>query len=168
MWRQAHREGLVPPIATIGKAILFASDVEALGDDIGHGLTSEVWWSPYHPFASSLTGESARDLAEAYTAETGRQWTQTLGFKYAGLEIAIDALIRAESLDKEKIRDAIAATELDTIVGPIKYNDDHYSTTPLVGGQWVKGEEWPWEIEIVYNDSYPAIPKTAEMFLIGQ
>lgn len=169
MWRQAHREDLVPQIATIGKAILFASAVEALGDDLGHGLTSEVWWTPHHPFTSSLTGESAADLAAAYEEETGRQWTQTLGFKYAGLEIAIDALQRAGTLDKEAIRDAIAATELDTMVGPINYNEQNYSTTPLVGGQWVKGEgEWPWELEIVYNETYPEIPKTAEMFLIGE
>jgi branched-chain amino acid transport system substrate-binding protein len=58
---------------------------------------------------------------------------------------------------------SIAATQMNTIVGPIKYNDKNYSETPLVGGQWVKGFKWRWTLEIVYNKEYPEISKTAEM-----
>ncbi|NNK15054.1 MAG: ABC transporter substrate-binding protein, partial [Desulfofustis sp.] len=94
----------------------------------------------------------------------GKVWTQPLGFKYAGYELAFDVLTRAASLDKEEIREAIAQTELETIVGKIKFNDQNYSRTPLVGGQWNKGEKWPWEIKITYNDPYPNIPKTGETF----
>ncbi len=52
---------------------------------------------------------------------------------------------------------------MDTIVGPIKYNEKNYSETPLVGGQWVKGKKWPWELEIIYNKKHPYIKKTAKM-----
>jgi branched-chain amino acid transport system substrate-binding protein len=162
-WRQCHQQGLIPKIATIAKACLFPTDVDALGGNLPMGLTTEVWWSPYHPFKSSLTGESAADLCNAWTKETGKQWTQPIGFKYAGFEIAYDALSRAKTLDKEKIREAIAATQMDSIVGPIKYNDKNYSETPLVGGQWVKGEKWPWKLEIIFNDGHPNIKKTADM-----
>ena len=124
---------------------------------------SEVWWSPFHPFKSSLTGESAKDLCDAWTASTGKQWTQPIGFKYAGFEIAYDALSRAQTLDKNKLLEAIAATDLNTIVGPIKYNDQNYSETPLVGGQWVKGQKFPWDLQIVWNDKHPNIQKTADM-----
>ena len=34
------------------------------------GLSTEVWWSPSHPFKSSLTGASAKELADGYTAAT--------------------------------------------------------------------------------------------------
>ena len=44
--------------ASGGKALLFPASVEALGD-IGDGMSTEVWWSPAHPFKSSLTGETA-------------------------------------------------------------------------------------------------------------
>ncbi|MDQ7782534.1 MAG: ABC transporter substrate-binding protein [Desulfomonilaceae bacterium] len=162
-WRQCRRHDFVPKIATVSKAILFPSAVNALGGNLADGLTCEVWWSPRHPFTSSLTGESAQDLCDAWTKETGKQWTQPIGFKYAGIEIAIDALKRARSLDKNRLRDAVARTDLDTIVGRIKYNQDHYAETPLVGGQWVKGQKWPWELEIVYNAGHPEIRKTAEM-----
>jgi branched-chain amino acid transport system substrate-binding protein len=162
-WRQIHQQGFNPKIATIAKACLFPADVNALGGNLANGITTEVWWTPYHPFKSSLTGESSKDLCDAWTKETKKAWTQPIGFKYAGFEIAADALKRAQTLDKKKLRDAIAATDMDTIVGPIKYNEKHFSETPLVGGQWVKGKKYPWELEIISNRRYPKIQKTAEM-----
>jgi len=162
-WRQCRQLGFAPKVATIGKAILFPAAVQAIGGDLPAGLTSEVWWSPHHPYRSSLTGETARELCEAWSKETGKPWTQPIGFKYAAFEIAFDSLSRAGSLDREKIRLAVASTDLDTIVGHIKYNDKQYAETPLVGGQWVKGKRWPWELEIVYNHGHKAIPNTAEL-----
>jgi hypothetical protein len=32
-----------------------------------------------------------------------------------------------------------------------------------VGGQWVKGKKWPWELELVYNKLAPSIKTTAQM-----
>ncbi len=135
-WRQCRQYGFTPKIATMGKAILFPSAVNAIGRDLGVGLSCEVWWSEYHPFKSSLTDESAKDLCSAWTKETGRQWTQPIGFKHAGVEIIRDVLTRAGGLDKSKILQALQSTDLNTIVGPIRFNDLHYAETPLVGGQW--------------------------------
>ena len=162
-WKQFHQQGFVPKIATIAKACLFPADVGALGGNLPNGITTEVWWSPYHPFKSSLSGESAKDLCDAWTKETSKQWTQPIGFKYAAFEILANVLKRAQTLDKEKIRQTIAATDMQTIVGPIKYNKKNYSETPLVGGQWVKGKKWPWELEIIYNKNHPGVTKTAKM-----
>jgi len=162
-WRQFHQQGFVPKIATAAKSILFPSAVDALGGNLGNGLTTEVWWSPYHPFKSSLTSQTSKELCDAWEKDTGKQWTPPIGFKYAGFEIAYDVLRRAQSLDNEKIRDAIAKTDMKTVVGPIKFNNKHYCETPLVGGQWVKGKKWPWELEIVYNKLYPEVPTTAKM-----
>ena len=164
-WRQVHQQGYLPKIASIGKAILFPSAMEALGGNLPLGLSMEVWWSPHHPFKSSLTGQSARDYCDAWTQASQKQWTQPLGFKHAGFEIAADVLKRAASLDKQAIQAAIKETDLDTIVGHVKYNDQNYAETPLSFGQWVKGKKWPWDIEIVYNKMYPEIPKTADMIV---
>jgi branched-chain amino acid transport system substrate-binding protein len=150
-------------MATGGKPIIMPSAVQALGANLANGLTVCVWWSPYHPFKSSLAGYGAKVLCDAWTEKTGRQWTQPLGFIYATYEVAADVLKRAGSLNKEKIREAIAQTNVNTIVGPIKYNKENYSRTPMVGGQWVKGKKWPWELEIVENNQYPEIKKTANL-----
>ena len=157
-WRQCHQQGFIPKAATIGKAILFPSAVEALGGNLPNGLTSEIWWSPNHPFKSSLSGKTSKQLCDEWTAKTKKPWTQPIGFKYAAYEIVADALKRAQTLDKAKVRDAIAATNLNTIVGPVKYNAQNFSKTPLVGGQWVKGKKWPWEIIVTYNKEHPEIP----------
>jgi len=162
-WTQFKQQGFQPKIATIAKAALFPADVNALKGNLADGLTAEIWWSPHHPFKSSLTGETAKEMCDVWTKETGKAWTQPIGFKYAGFELAADALKRAQTLDKEKLRDAIAAMDLNTIVGHIKYNEKHFAETPLVGGQWVKGKKWPWEYEIITNKNHPEIPITAKM-----
>src|SRR5262245_10271893 len=54
-WRQCAQQGYKPKIASIGKAILFPAAVEALGGQLAEGLSSEIWWSPAHPFKSSLS-----------------------------------------------------------------------------------------------------------------
>jgi branched-chain amino acid transport system substrate-binding protein len=156
-WRQCHQQGFIPKAATIGKAILFPSAVEALGGNLPNGLTSEIWWSPSHPFKSSLSGKTPQQLCDEWTAKTNKPWTQPIGFKYAAFELVADALKRAQTLDKNKVREAIAATNLNTIVGPVKYNAQNFSKTPLVGGQWVKGKKWPWDIIVTYNKEHPQI-----------
>jgi branched-chain amino acid transport system substrate-binding protein len=162
-WRQCHTNGFFPKIATIAKALLFPSALEALGSDIAQGLTTEVWWSRYHPYKSSLTGEMPRGLCDAWEKETGRQWTPSIGFKHGGYEMAFDVLKRAQSLEKNALRESIANMNLDTIIGHIQFNEKHYCETPLVGGQWVKGKKWPWELELIYSGKHPEIRPTAKM-----
>ena len=162
-WRQCFQQGFIPKMCTGGKPVLFPSAVQALGGNLANGITTCVWWSPYHPFSSSLAGYSAEALCDAWTEKTKREWTQPLGFTYATFEVAADALKRAGTLDKAKLREAIARTDLKTIVGPVKFNKENYSRTPMVGGQWVKGKKWPWELEIVENNQYPEIKKTANL-----
>jgi branched-chain amino acid transport system substrate-binding protein len=164
-WAQAAQQGFNPKVATIGKAILFPSVVESLGVR-GDGLTSEVWWSPNHPFNSSLTGVSAKELADGYTASTGRPWTQPIGFKHALFEVVADVVKRAEDLDDpEAITVAIAATQLETIVGRVDWSNGpvkNVSKTPLVGGQWqLDGEVL--DLKIVANSQQPNIPITGEL-----
>ncbi len=153
-------------MATVGKAVLFPSIPKALGGDLAEGITTEIWWSPHHPFKSSLSQVSAKELCNQWTQETGKEWLQPLGYKYAGYEIAADTLKRAGSLDKNDIREAIAETNIDTMVGKINYNKQNYSRTPLVGGQWVKGKRFPWNLKIVYNTEHPYIPLSGETFAL--
>ena len=165
-WTQAKQQGFQPKAASIGKALLFPAAVEALGDTAA-GLTTEVWWSPSHPFKSSLNGMSAKQVADAYESNAKKQWTQPLGFIHALFEVGIDALKRAKSVDKpEHIRDAIVATNLNTVVGPISWKAGpvkNVAKTPLVGGQWVKGKKYKYDLVIVNNQTAPNIPAQAKI-----
>jgi len=165
-WTQAKQQGFHPKAASIGKALLFPAAVEALGDT-ADGLSTEVWWSPNHPFKSSLNGMSAKQLADAYESNAKKQWTQPLGFIHALFEVGIDALKRSKSLDKpEDIRDAIVATNLNTVVGPVNWKGGpvkNVAKTPLVGGQWVKGKKYKYDLVIVDNQTAPNIPVQAKI-----
>jgi branched-chain amino acid transport system substrate-binding protein len=162
-WTQANQQGFSPKLITMAKAVLFSSAVEALGD-IGDGLASEIWWTPNHPFSSSLTGEKSLDLSNQYEEATGKQWTQFVGFVHALFEVCFDVLSRAGSTDKQAIADAAGATDLDTIVGPIKYGANglpkNISPTSLVGGQWQKtsGGKFPFDLVVTNNKLSPEIP----------
>ncbi|HYE40122.1 MAG TPA: ABC transporter substrate-binding protein [Ramlibacter sp.] len=164
---QARQQGFKPKVVTLGKALLFPGAIEALGD-LGDGLTTEVWWSPSHPFASSLTKQSAKQLADAYEAGARKQWTQPIGFAHALFEIAANALARSKSLKNTDVRDAIAATNLQTVVGPVKWGGQgpfrNVSKTPLVLGQWVKGSgKYRYDLVIVNNEAFRQIPAGAQL-----
>ncbi|WP_375699309.1 ABC transporter substrate-binding protein [Pseudophaeobacter sp. TrK17] len=170
-WTQAKQQGFNPKAASIGKAILFPQAVEALGDH-GHNLSSEVWWSPSHPFASSLTGQSAGDLAARYTATTGKSWTQPIGFAHALFEMAANVMGRVEdSRDPDEVTSAIAATQLDSMVGRIAFDGaglppfaaQNVAKTPLVGGQWRLKDSGGYELVIVENSKHPNIPTGGAM-----
>lgn len=168
-WAQAAQQNFQPKIVTIGKALLFPSVIESLGER-GDGLSSEVWWSPNHPFSSSLTGASSKQLADGYTAETGRPWTQPIGFKHALFEVVANVISRAEDLgDPAAIVSAIAATNLDTIVGNVNWANgpiNNVTKTPLVAGQWQR-ENGAFDLKIVANAAAPNIPVTGDFKLLS-
>ena len=170
-WNQAQQQGFKPKVASIGKAILFPQAVEALGKN-GHNLSSEVWWSASHPFKSSVTGQSAAELAAAFTEKTGRPWTQPIGFIHSLFEMAANVLGRvSDTGDGEAIAEAIAASKVDTVVGHIEWNGaglppfaaKNVAKTPLVGGQWRRQADGKFELVIVENASAPAIPVKDKM-----
>jgi branched-chain amino acid transport system substrate-binding protein len=159
-WKQANQQGFVPKIASVGKALLFPSSVEALGS-IGEGMSTEYWWGPTHPFSSSLTGQSAKELADAFTASTSKQWTQPIGFVHALFEVAADVLKRTKSVGPAAIVDSIKATNLNTIVGPIQWTGQPFpnvAKTKLAGAQWKKGTAFPFELTVVSNAALPSVP----------
>ncbi len=151
---QCNQQGFKPKAVTVAAALLFPGGVEAMGP-LGNGMSSEVWWTPAFPFKSTITGQVSRDLADQWETDQKRQWTQPLGYSHALLEVVIDILKRsADPLDRVANRDALAATDITTVVGPIKFAGGPHknvSTTPIFGGQWVKGEKWPYDLKIVDN-----------------
>jgi branched-chain amino acid transport system substrate-binding protein len=170
-WKQALQQGFKPKLASVGKAILFPVAVEALGKD-GHNLSSEVWWSPNHPFKSSLTGQSAKQLADAYEGATKKQWTQPIGFIHSLFEVASDVLRRTAEVGNPKATvAAIQATNLETMVGKVQWNGaglppfaaKNVTKTPLVGGQWRLKDANRYDIIITDNKTAPTIPVGGKM-----
>jgi branched-chain amino acid transport system substrate-binding protein len=170
-YKQASQQGYHPKIASIAKAVLFPSAVDALGD-LGEGVSTEVWWSPNHPFSSSLTSQNAKQVADGYASSSGKQWTQPLGFAHAVFEVAAHALTTAsDPKDKQAVAKAISTTKMDTLVGPVDWTSGpvpNVAKTPLTGGQW-RRKSGKYDLIIVSNanDNAKGIPKADDLKAIG-
>jgi branched-chain amino acid transport system substrate-binding protein len=162
-WTGCAQQGYKPKAVYMGKALEFPTGIAPMGERAA-GLTTEIWWSATSPYKSSMTGQSSQELADAYEKASGRQWSQPLGFRHSLFEVIFDTLKRTQDLDKaDSIRDALKATKLDTIVGPIDFTKGPFPNcclTPLVIGQWLKrpGSKYPFDLVIVDNANYPQIP----------
>ena len=170
-WNQAAQQGFKPKAVSVGKAILFPESVEVLGA-AGNNLSAEVWWSANHPFKSSLTGQSSAELAKAFEAAAGRQWTQPIGFIHSLFEVALDVIKRAaDPKDPKALLASIASTDLQTVVGPVKWDGanlppfaaKNVAKTPLVSGQWRRKDDGKFELVIVDNKNAPQIPVGGKM-----
>ncbi len=119
---------------------------------------------------SGLTGQSAKELTDAYTRATQRPWTQPIGFKHALFEVAIDVLKRAKNLsDPKSILEAITATNYNSIVWPVRWAGQpvkNVTKTPLVSGQWQrKGNAF--DLIITQNATASQIPVGGKLELLS-
>ena len=85
-------------------------------------------------------------LNAAYNAEFKRPADLLTGPSYACVQILAAAIEKAGTLDRDKIRDAIAATNMTTVIGPVTFNADGTGKVldPMV--QWQNGKlelVWP-------------------------
>jgi branched-chain amino acid transport system substrate-binding protein len=78
--------------------------------------------------------------------------------------VLFDALQRAGSTNRTALLKALGTTDLDTVVGQVKFNKQHYSVQPLGGAQWMTDAKTGKMVkENVFNKVYPSVKKTAEL-----
>ena len=167
-WNQFHQQGFIPKIFIVGKGLLYRADMESLGGDSGNGLISEDLWDPSFQYKSSLTGQTSAQVS-AEIGKTGKYFAEsTIGFNSSTFEVIADVFRRAKSVDHEKVRAAFAQTNLNTVFGPVKYNDQDYAVMPVVMAQWVKTKDG-WEKRVIANGGFPGAPLAKEklFFLPG-
>ena len=171
-WAQAGQAGFTPEAATFAASFLFPSAIEALGDR-GDGMSTEVWWTPKAPFASSLTGQTAAELAAAWEAGSGKQWVQTLGYSHALFETGIAALKASGApKDRDLVRDAIAGLKIDTMVGPVNWAETpikNVARTEVAGGQWRKSTgKHAFELVVTENTLAPSMAVEAQTVALSK
>ena len=157
--------GVEAGAVTMGKCCLLESDVNALGN-LADGIMTQVWWAPTNPFTSALTGVSSSELDAAYAKDNGgRTMPQPAAYGYQALELAVHTFQTTKSMDKEDIRNAIAALDTDTVIGHVKYDQEMngltFARTVLCGGQWQR-EDGELKLRIIDNSLYDGIPLTGE------
>jgi branched-chain amino acid transport system substrate-binding protein len=154
-WKQASQQGFKPKLATVAKVLLFPSDTAALGSLVNN-IATDSWWGPYMPYHSSLDGQSASSLADAYQAATGNQWTQSVGSSYALFEIAKEAFGKvSDPHHKAEVASALHNVSYTGMCGPINFAAGPAPGVGIinpVGVQWKKSTgKYPFEMKVVDN-----------------
>ncbi|WP_375388242.1 ABC transporter substrate-binding protein [uncultured Amnibacterium sp.] len=165
-WKQAAQQGFRPKLATVAKVMLFPSEAEALGT-LSNNIATDIWWSPGHPYRSTLDGSSAAKLADAFAASAGKQWTQALGSVYSLFEIAIEAFKQAsDPRDRKDVADKLKKMSITGMSGPLDFTKGPQPGVAIqhpVGGQWRPGKTFPWDITIVDNSANTAVPLQGDL-----
>lgn len=104
--------------------------------------TNDYHWATGYP--------GAADFDAAYQADhDGEHATELAGDGYAAIQVIVDAIERAGTLNPDALRDAVAATNMETIKGPIAFNANGTPIREYFAVQYIDGVEtiiWPKEM----------------------
>jgi branched-chain amino acid transport system substrate-binding protein len=165
-WHQAVQQGFKPKLATVAKVLLFPADTTALGDLVIN-IATDCWWSPYHPYSSTLTGQTARQLADGFQAATGQQWLSSLGSVHSLFEIAHEALTNVnDPHDKTAVAAKLNTLSYTGISGPLDWTKGPVKGVAIqqpVGVQWRKGTTYPYSMVVVDNSLNKDVPTNGDL-----
>ena len=109
----------------------------------------------------AVKAPGVKELNDAHQAKFGRPADPITGPGYACVQILAAALAKAGAPDREKVRDAIAATDMTTVIGPVKFRPDGTGVVKAgLFAQWINGKQelvWPKEYATAPL-AYPAPP----------
>lgn len=152
VWKQANSLGFKPKMVSIGRGALYYEDISAWGGDLPLGISTEVWWDPSMKDSPGIAGTTPASLAQRWTEEKKQPLNRAIGPGYRSLQVLVDAIQRAGSLDSEKVNAALAQTDMPTICHRVKFDENHFSRGPLMFGQWFKTDApQKWDLKIIFS-----------------
>ena len=153
IFKQLGELGFSPKFSLFVRAPDVPTWIESLGS-IGDFVTSAPGW--HH----TLAFPGVDELNAAHQTLKGRPADPLVGPAYAAVQILAQAIEKAGSLNRSAIRDAIAATDLDTVIGLVTFRQDGTGivNSPIL--QYQDGQvELVWPVEYATADLvYPAPP----------
>ena len=133
--KQAIEVGFNPKLfySTIGVA--FSPYRDAFGAKTVEGVMGAGAWNPKVPYKGA---KEFWDRMVAFSGEGGTDWYGN-AFSYASVQVLEQAVEKAGNLDRVKIRNIIASDTFDTVIGPVKFENQFNVQSPGEVGQWQKG-----------------------------
>jgi branched-chain amino acid transport system substrate-binding protein len=154
MIRQMKELGYTPKLALLIRAPDSLPWTKNLGKDGDYTVLAAGW---HH----AMKTPGVKELNDTHQQKLGRPADPIVGPSYACVQILAAALSRAGSLDRDKVRDAIAATDISsTVIGPVKFRPDGTGIVQAAFAQWINGKQeliWPKE-SATAPIAYPAPP----------
>lgn len=161
-------EGFEPKLVSIGRAPLFYEDVSSWTGNAPLGVLVEIWWDPAWGQSAGVSAPgigdtTAESLAARWIAEKASPVNRSIGAGYSLIQVLIDAIERAGTLDADEVCAALEETDSMTIRHRVVFDDNQFSRGPLVYGQWQwDEEEEDWVCPIVLS-KHTFIPETGEV-----
>jgi branched-chain amino acid transport system substrate-binding protein len=139
MLRQMKELDFSPKALVMIRAADAVSWTQALGKDGDYVVLAPGW---HHAF----TYPGVAEINAKHQQRFGRPADVLVGPSYACVQIVVNAIERAGSLDPVAIRNAMATTDLQTVEGPVRFRSDGTGIVPFVLVQWQGGVQqlvWP-------------------------
>jgi len=133
--KQTKELGLNPKLFYLGVGVAFPIYKQMFGGPAAvEGIMGAGAWNPRVPYPG----------AQEYYDRHVKRWDKepdrwASAFAYASLQILEQAIEKVGSLDRKKLRDAIASETFPTIIGPVKFEGGFNVQAPGEIGQWQQG-----------------------------
>jgi branched-chain amino acid transport system substrate-binding protein len=155
--KQLSDLGVKAPIITMVTGPAYKEFTDGLGS-LADGVTSSSWWHHSTSYEGVGVWKTTADFYKDFVARTKSDPDYVHASCAAGVTLVQDAIERANSLDKKKIRDALASSDVKTFYGPIKFSANGMNQERDLPIIQVQGKE----IKVLH----PADIKNAEMTTI--
>jgi branched-chain amino acid transport system substrate-binding protein len=144
LMRQSKEINLNPTLFVGGAAGFTLPEFKKNAGDAANFVYSATLWTPSVPYPGAQ--KYYDNFVAKYKTPTEYHGAEA----YAAMYVIADALRRASSLTREAVRDSLAATNLKTVFGPIKFisygKKTQQNKLPTFLVQWIDGEletVWP-------------------------
>ena len=135
---QSKEIGFNPKVFYAAVGTAFPVYKQRMGEAV-EGVTGLGTWNP-------KVNAAAKTYFDAHVAKFQKEpdrWASA--HAWAGLSI-LQQSVEKVGLDRKALREHIASSEFDTVIGKIRFKDGENVTTPGIVSQWQKGEfevVWP-------------------------
>lgn len=119
--KQLNDLGVKAPVITMVTGPAYKEFVEGLGA-LAESVTSSSWWHHSTAYTGAIgPWSSTKAFYEDFVAKFGEDPDYVHGSCAAAVDVLVNAVKTAGSTDKKAVRDALAATDVLTFYGPIKF-----------------------------------------------
>jgi branched-chain amino acid transport system substrate-binding protein len=130
--RQAAELGVRPKMMGFMLGPTLPGFVDSLGQDAEY-LLEPIQWSANMPWEDETFDITAAEYAEMFEGEFGYEPDYHPPQSSAAMIVYQRAIEKAGTLDPEAVRDAIAATDIMTFYGPIRFNERGQNVAKTMG-----------------------------------
>ena len=113
--------GLNPPIISMVAGPAYEEFTVGLGN-LADGVTSSSWWHHEASYKGVGVWPTTADFYKEFVAKAKSDPDYVHASCAAAAVVLRHAIEKAGTLDKQKVRDALAATDINTFYGPVKFS----------------------------------------------